>query len=84
MNWIRPQLPQGLRAFFFVPMQARWVDRSFPYQTRRNDAPKDEKLVIDPCDKIDIARIIMERIDGVVAQARVSTPATIVQNLPLK
>ncbi len=54
-------------------MQAPLVDRSFPYQTRRNDAPKDEKLVIDPCDKIDIARIIMERIDGVVAQARVST-----------
>jgi len=49
------------------------VDRSFPYQTQRNDAPKDEKLVIEPCDKIDIARILMERIDGVVAQARVST-----------
>jgi hypothetical protein len=30
-------------------------------------------LVIEPCDKIDIARILIERIDGVVMQARVST-----------
>jgi len=51
------------------------VDHSFPYQTRRNDAPKDEKLVIEDCDKIDIARILIERIDGVFMQARVSTVA---------
>lgn len=30
-------------------------------------------MVIEPCDKIDIARILIERIDGVVMQARVST-----------
>jgi hypothetical protein len=30
-------------------------------------------LVIEQSDKIDIARILMKRIDGVVAQARVST-----------
>ncbi|KRB74242.1 hypothetical protein [Noviherbaspirillum sp. Root189] len=46
-----------------------------PYQTERNDAPKDEKLVIEHGDKIDIARILIERIDGVVAQARVSSLA---------
>jgi hypothetical protein len=45
------------------------------YQTRRNDAPKDKKLIIEHGDKIDIARILIERIDGVVAQARVSTLA---------
>lgn len=32
-------------------------------------------MVIEHCDKIDIARILIERIDGVVAQARVSTLA---------
>jgi hypothetical protein len=32
-------------------------------------------VVIEHCDKIDIARILIERIDGVVAQARVSTLA---------
>ncbi|WP_194727381.1 hypothetical protein [Noviherbaspirillum malthae] len=32
-------------------------------------------MIIEPCDKIDIARILIERIDGVVAQARVSTLA---------
>lgn len=30
-------------------------------------------MVIEDCDKIDIARILIERSDGVVAQARVST-----------
>jgi hypothetical protein len=66
---------QGLRAFFFVP--ARWgrVDSSSSYKTGRNAAPKDETLVIDQTDKIDIARILIERVDGVVAQARVSTLA---------
>jgi len=32
-------------------------------------------LVIEDCDKIDIARILIERIDGVFMQARVSTVA---------
>lgn len=45
------------------------------YQTERNNAPKDKKLIIKHGDKIDIARILIERLDGVVAQARVSTLA---------